>query len=88
MLEALIYSIMKDGSNLVFCKSTQNKQLVNDITRRINCSDGLVSIEKYEIIECMRFLNFYGNQDGSKFQVFWDTKARVIEMDTGIGAHR
>ena len=35
----------------------------------------------------MRTLNFRGNQDGSKFQVFWDTTARVIETDTGDYSH-
>ena len=35
----------------------------------------------------MRVLNFHGNQDGSKFQVLWDTKALVIEIDTRDDAH-
>ena len=35
----------------------------------------------------MQVLNFRVNQDGSKFQVLWDTTYQVIETDTGAGAN-
>ena len=60
---------------------------MKDTTCRILCSYDLVISEVCEIIGDMRVLNCRGNQDGSKFQVFWDATARVIEMDTGYGAH-
>ena len=56
---------------------------MNNITCRILLWDESVIIEEYEIIEDMRVLNFRGTKYVSKFQVFWDAKARVIETDTG-----
>ena len=36
----------------------------------------------------MRKFNCRRNTGESKFSVFWRTSARVIEMDTGTGAHK
>ena len=87
MSEALVSFILKDGSTPFFWDSTSEKHLVKNITILILSSDELVSSEDSEIIEYMGVLNCHGNQDGSKFQVFWNATAQVFETDTEAGAH-
>ena len=61
MLEALLSSILKDGSTPVFCKSKPEKYIVNNINRRIIFGYELVSIKDSETIEYVRVLNCHGD---------------------------
>ena len=35
----------------------------------------------------MMVLNFWGNQDGTRFKVFWGAAARALESNVGYDSH-
>lgn len=74
----ILDALLPDGTFPTFCNSLKEQKFVSQISRFVLCSDG---DEELELVDDMRRLNVHGNQDGSKFDKFWEYACRVVETD-------
>ena len=82
--KALLMATLPDSTFPTFVEATRERAFIDDTTRMILSLDGP---EELNIISDMRYFNCRGNTDQSKYEVFFQAAARVLEKENGSGAH-
>ena len=82
----LLATILPNGTSHIFCDTNSEKDFVRELSTHIQNSDSIHNNEDF--FTDMRKFNFHGNTYETNFSVFWSAAARVIDMDTGTGAHQ
>ena len=83
---ALLYAMLPDTLSPMFWgnECSKERQFLADTTKLILSRDNSTDLE---MVTDMRRFNCRGNNDLSKFELFWDYCSHVLDLENEAGAH-